>query len=30
MTEAQAIVFVIDDDDAIRKAPQSLIRSVGV
>jgi FixJ family two-component response regulator len=30
MTEAQSIVFVIDDDAAIRKALASLIRSVGL
>ena len=30
MTEAQAIVFVIDDDEAMREALQSLIRSVGL
>ena len=30
MTEAQAVVFVIDDDEAIRQALQSLIRSVGL
>jgi FixJ family two-component response regulator len=30
MTEAQAIVFVIDDDAAMREALQSLIRSVGL
>ncbi len=29
MTEAQSIVFVIDDDAAVRKALDSLIRSVG-
>jgi FixJ family two-component response regulator len=30
MTEAQAIVFVIDDEAAMREALQSLIRSVGL
>jgi FixJ family two-component response regulator len=30
MTEAQAIVFVIDDDEAMREALQNLIRSVGL
>jgi FixJ family two-component response regulator len=30
MTEAQAIVFVIDDEAALREALQSLIRSVGL
>jgi len=30
MTEAQSIVFVIDDDAAMRKALDSLIRSVGL
>jgi len=30
MTETQSIVFVIDDDAAIRKALASLIRSVGL
>ena len=30
MTEAQSIVFVVDDDAAIRKALDSLIRSVGL
>lgn len=30
MTEAEALVFVIDDDEAIREALQSLIRSVGL
>ena len=30
MTEAQAMVFVIDDDEAMREALQSLIRSVGL
>jgi FixJ family two-component response regulator len=30
MTEAQAIVFVIDDDEAMREALQSLIRSAGL
>ncbi len=30
MTEAQSIVFVIDDDAAVRKALDSLIRSVGL
>jgi FixJ family two-component response regulator len=30
MTDPQSIVFVIDDDDAIRKALASLIRSVGL
>jgi FixJ family two-component response regulator len=30
MTEAQAIVFVIDDDEAMREALRSLIRSVGL
>ena len=30
MTEAQAVVFVIDDDEAVRQALQSLIRSVGL
>jgi FixJ family two-component response regulator len=30
MTEAQAIVFVIDDDAAMREALRSLIRSVGL
>jgi FixJ family two-component response regulator len=29
MTEAQSIVFVIDDNAAVRKALDSLIRSVG-
>ena len=28
MTEAQAMVFVIDDEAALREALQSLIRSV--
>ena len=30
MTEAQAVVFVIDDDEAVRQALRSLIRSVGL
>ncbi len=30
MTEADAIVFVIDDDAAIREALESLVRSVGL
>jgi FixJ family two-component response regulator len=30
MTEAQAIVVVIDDDEAMREALRSLIRSVGL
>jgi FixJ family two-component response regulator len=30
MTEAQAMVFVIDDDEAMREALQSLIRSAGL
>jgi FixJ family two-component response regulator len=30
MTEAQAMVFVVDDDAAMREALRSLIRSVGL
>jgi hypothetical protein len=30
MTEAETSVFVIDDDAAMREAPQSLLRSVGL
>jgi len=30
MKEGEAIVFVIDDDDSIRQALRSLIRSVGL
>lgn len=30
MSDAEAIVFVIDDDESIREALQSLIRSVGL
>jgi len=30
MTEAQAMVFVLDDEAAMREALQSLIRSVGL
>jgi FixJ family two-component response regulator len=30
VTEAQAMVFVIDDDEAMREALRSLIRSVGL
>src|SRR4029434_4746621 len=30
MTEGTAIVFVVDDDESVRKAMESLLRSVGL